>query len=54
MGFVNHAHPTPARRYACPGCATCRRDRHRDRVWVALVIVVFVAVFAIPMLAGWR
>ena len=35
-------------------CATCRRDERRDRVWAALVIVVFVAVFALPMLAGWR
>ena len=38
----------------CPGCATCRRDERRDRVWAALVLLVFVAVFAIPMLAGWR
>ena len=39
----------------CGGsCATCRRDERRDRVWAALVIVVFVAVFALPMLAGWR
>jgi hypothetical protein len=38
----------------CPGCATCRSDRHRELVWAALVIVVFVLVFAAPMLAGWR
>lgn len=39
----------------CGGsCATCRADRHRERVWAALVIVVFVAWFALPMLAGWR
>ena len=48
------AHRAPARPFVCPGCATCRADRHRERVWAALVIVVFVAVFALPMLAGWR
>lgn len=49
------AHPSPAGRFGtCPGCATCRADRHRERVWAALVIVVFVAVFVLPILAGWR
>lgn len=49
------AHPAPARRYAyCPGCATCRADRHRERVWAALVIVVFVAVFVVPSVMGWH
>ena len=23
------AHPAPARRYSCPGCATCRPGRER-------------------------
>ena len=46
--------PMAHRASPCPGCATCRADRHRERVWAALVIVVFVAWFALPMLAGWR
>ena len=46
--------PMAHRASPCPGCATCRRDERRDRVWAALVLLVFVAVFAIPMLAGWR
>ena len=46
------AHPAPARRYACPGCATCRRSVRRDRLLALAVIVAFVAVFVIP--AAWR
>jgi hypothetical protein len=41
------AHPAPARRYACPGCATCRSAR-RDRMIATLIIVVFVGLFVIP------
>jgi len=51
---MNQAHPAPARRYACPGCATCRASVRRDRLLALAVIAVFVAVFAVPMLAGWR
>ena len=48
-------HPAPARRISpCPGCATCRRDERRERLIAALVLLVFVGWFALPMLAGWR
>ncbi len=35
-------------------CATCRRQERSDRLLAALVIVVFVLVFVIPVMAGWR
>jgi hypothetical protein len=46
---VNQAHPAPARRYSCPGCATCRRDARRDRLLALAVILVFVAVFVLRL-----
>jgi hypothetical protein len=46
------AHRAPARRYPCPGCATCRQ--RRDRVLAALVLLVFVAVFVAPVVLGWK
>lgn len=51
--MIRQAHPAPARRYPCPGCATCRSER-RDLVWAALVLAVFVAVFVVPALVGWH
>jgi hypothetical protein len=42
---------TAHRRASSPVCTTCQR---RDRLLALAVIVVFVAVFAVPMLAGWR
>jgi hypothetical protein len=43
------AHPAPARRYSCPGCATCRRSARRDRMLALVVIAVFVAVFVLRL-----
>ena len=48
------AHPAPARRFSCPGCATCSEARRRERVWAALVLAVFVVVFVVPVALGWR
>jgi len=44
------AHPAPARRSACLGCATCRRNERRDRLLALAVIVVFVLVFLFRVL----
>jgi hypothetical protein len=43
------AHPTPARRYSCPGCATCCSTARRDLLLAALVLLVFVAVFVLRL-----
>ncbi len=48
------AHPAPARRYPCPGCATCLRSERRDRLLALAVIVVFVAVFIVPTALAWH
>jgi hypothetical protein len=46
------AHRAPARRYPCPGCATCRRNARRDILIALAIIAVFVALFVVP--AVWR
>jgi hypothetical protein len=48
------AHPAPARRYSCPGCATCRASARRDRLLALAVFVVFVAVFVVPAVLRWH
>ena len=52
--MTQQAHPAPARRFSCPGCATCSEARRRERVWAALVLAVFVLVFVVPVALGWR
>lgn len=44
------AHPVPARRYSCPGCATCRRTALRERAIAFAILAVFVGYFVIPAL----
>ena len=44
------AHPAPARRYSCPGCATCRASVRGDRLLALAVIAVFVLVFLLRVL----
>ena len=50
---MNHAHPAPARRFSCPGCATCSEARRRERVWAALVLAVLLGWFVVPVLADY-
>ena len=57
------ARRVPARRYPCPGCATCHQSTlryliagvsRRDRLLALAVIVVFVVVFVLPTVLRWH